>query len=112
MFKVGDKVRISKVKSKGTFDKGYLPNQTTELFTISKVLNTNSVTYKIKDWNDKEVEGSFYEPELVKFDKQNEDYEVEKIIKTRTKNGKKELYVKWRGYSPEFNSWIPVENPK
>jgi hypothetical protein len=26
MFKVGDKVRISKVKWKGTFDKGYLPN--------------------------------------------------------------------------------------
>ena len=29
-FKVGDKVRISKYK--GTFDKGYLPNWTTELF--------------------------------------------------------------------------------
>ncbi len=59
MFKVGDKVRISKVKWKGTFDKGYLPNQTTELFTFSKVLNTNSVTCKIKDWNDEEVKGSF-----------------------------------------------------
>jgi hypothetical protein len=53
-----------------------LPNLTTELFTISKVLNTNPVIYKIEDWNDEEVEGRFYEPELVKFDKQNGDYEV------------------------------------
>ncbi len=60
-FKVGDKVRISKWK--GTFAKGYLPNWTTELFTVSKVLNTNPITHKIKDWND-QVEGSFYEPEF------------------------------------------------
>ncbi len=48
---------------------------------MSKVLNTNPVTYKIKDWNDEEVEGSLYEPELVKYDKQDEQYE--KILKTR-----------------------------
>jgi hypothetical protein len=64
-FKIGDKVRISKYK--GTFDKGYLPNCTTELFIISKILNTNPVTYKIKDLNDEDILGSFYEPELVKF---------------------------------------------
>jgi hypothetical protein len=38
--------------------------------------------------NGEEVEGAFYEPELVKFYKQDEDYEVEKILKIRTKNGK------------------------
>jgi hypothetical protein len=107
-FKVGDKVRISKWK--GTFAKGYLPNWTTELFTVSKVLNTNPITYKIKDWNNQEVEGSFYEPELVKFDKQNEDFEVEKILKKRTKNGKKELLIKWLGYPESMASWIPAEN--
>ncbi len=57
-----------------------MPNLTTELFTISKVLNTNPVIYKIEDWNDEEVEGRFYEPELVKFDKQNGDYEVWKLF--------------------------------
>jgi transposase InsO family protein len=109
-FKVGDKVRISKWK--GTFEKGYLPNWTTELFTVSKVLNTSPATYKIKDFNDEEIEGSFYEPELVKFNKQDEEYEVEKILKTRIKNGKKEYFVSWRSYGPEFNSWIPAENLK
>ena len=109
-FKVGDKVRISKYK--GTFDKGYLPNWTTELFTISKVLDTNPVTYKIVDENKEEIEGIFYEHELVKFNKQDSDYEVEKILKTRIRNKKKEYFVKWVGYPNEMNSWIPEENLK
>jgi hypothetical protein len=109
-FKVGDKVRISKYKS--VFEKGYLPNWTTELFTVSKVLKTNPVTYKIKDFNDEEVTGIFYEQELVKFDKQDQDFEVEKILKTRIKNGKKEYFVKWKGYPSSMNSWIPAENLK
>ncbi len=38
--------------------------------------------------NGEEVEGAFYEPEWVKFNKQDEGYEVEKFLKTRTKSGK------------------------
>ena len=106
-FKVGDKVRISKWKS--VFSKGYMQNYTTELFTISKVLNTSPITYKIKDWNDEEIEGIFYEPELVKYDKQDEQYEVEKILKTRTMNGNKELLILWRGFPKSMASWIPAK---
>ena len=36
--RVGDSVRISKVKR--TFDKGYLPYWTTEIFTVNRILNT------------------------------------------------------------------------
>ncbi len=80
------------------------------MFTVSKVLKTNPVTYKIKDFNDEEVTGIFYEQELVKFDKQDQDFEVEKILKTRIKNGKKEYFIKWKGYPSSMNSWIPDEN--
>jgi len=62
------------LKYKVTVDKGYLPNCTTELFTISKVLNTKPITYKIKDINDEEIE-------LVKFDKQDQKYEVEEMVR-------------------------------
>lgn len=109
-FKEGDKIRISKWK--GTFAKGYLPNYKKELFTISKVLNTVPVTYKVQDLNGEQVEGMFYEPELVKFDKQDEDFEVEKILDTRIRNGKKEHLIKWLSYGPEFNSWELAENVK
>ena len=47
-FKVGDKVRISKYKSK-RFVKRYTPNWTEEMFIVDKVLYTNPITYKIKD---------------------------------------------------------------
>ena len=64
-FKVGDKVRISKYK-RNVFDKGYTPNWTEELFIIDKIQYTNPITYELKDLNNEEIKGSFYEPELLK----------------------------------------------
>ena len=61
-FKVGDRVRITKKKK--FFEKGYTPNWTNEIFVIDKVIDTNPVTYKIKDLNNEEIIGSFYEKEL------------------------------------------------
>ena len=63
--KVSDKVRISKYK-RNTFDKGYTPNWTEEIFTVYKIQYTNPITYRIKDLNTEEIRGSFYEPELLK----------------------------------------------
>jgi hypothetical protein len=63
------------------------------------------VTYKIKDWNDEEIEGIFH-------DKQDDYYEVEKILKTRIKNGKKELLILSRSFPESMASWIPAENLK
>jgi Integrase core domain/Chromo (CHRromatin Organisation MOdifier) domain len=103
-FKIGDKVRIARYKSR--FDKGYMPNYTTEIFVIYKVLPTNPVTYKIKDLANEVVECSFYEQELVKYDKQDDTYKIEKIIRKRNKGGNKELFVKWYGYPDSFNSWV------
>ena len=64
-FKIGDKVRISKYKGK-TFDKGYTPNWTEEIFTVDKIQHINPITYNIKDLNYEEIQGSFCEPELLK----------------------------------------------
>jgi len=63
-FKVGDRVRITKYKN--TFHNKYDPNWTREIFTISQILQTNPVTYKIKDSNNEIIEGSFYTQELQK----------------------------------------------
>ena len=64
-FNLGDTVRISKYK--GKFKKGYTPNYTSELFTISAILYTNPITYKITDKNNEVIKGTFYEQELSKF---------------------------------------------
>ena len=44
-FKTGDKVRI--LKTKGLFQKGFTPNWTEDVFTISNIQRTNQVTWKI-----------------------------------------------------------------
>ena len=64
-FKVGDKIRISKYKRK-VFDKVYTPNWTEEIFLVDKIQSTNPITYRLKDLNNEEIQGSFYEPELIK----------------------------------------------
>ncbi|KAL4083509.1 hypothetical protein QTP88_028825 [Uroleucon formosanum] len=61
-FKVNDKVRKSKYKH--IFSKGYTPNWTTEIFTVSKVLQTNPATYQLKDGSDNIILGGFYEQEI------------------------------------------------
>ena len=63
-FKIGDQVRISKIKR--TFDKGYLPNFSKEIFTVSKQIPRDLPVYKLKDYDGEELKGTFYEKELQK----------------------------------------------
>lgn len=101
--KVGDYVRISKQKS--VFDKGYLPNWSTELFVVERVRSTDPVTYMLTDINGTPIEGGFYEHELQKT-KNHDVYLVEKVIK---KEGNR-LYVKWLGFPSSQNSWVDAED--
>ena len=63
-FKVVDRVRISKFKN--IFAKGYIPNWSKEIVIVDKINDTVPYTYNIKDLNDEEIIGSFYDRELQK----------------------------------------------
>ena len=101
-YKINDLVRIS-LKRRDIFDKptGNI-KWSEELFKIYDINISDVIMYKLKDMNDEIIEGSFYEKELQKTNNTSGEYIIEKIIKT--KNNK--IYVKWRGYSNNFNSWI------
>ena len=66
IFKVGDRVRISKLKN--IFAKGYTTNwsKEIEIFIIDKINDTVPYTYSLKDLNHEETIGSFYDRELQK----------------------------------------------
>ena len=102
-FKLNDIVRISKYKH--LFSKSYTPNWSTELFTISKILNTNPITYQLKDEFNNMIKGCFYEQELKKTDFPN-TFLIEKILK----KNKQKIYVKWLGMDKKHNSWVNVKD--
>ena len=95
-FSLGDSVRITKKKK--TFDKGYTQRWTEEVFKMSQIQLTISVTYKITYYNGEEIQGSFYEQELPKT--KQDIFRIEKIIKQQ---GNK-ILVKWLDYHDAFNS--------
>ena len=101
-FKIGDLVRIS-LKRRDLFDK---PSSnikwSEELFKIHSINKSNVIAYKIKDLNDEIIKGIFYERELQKIKNTSEVYIIERIIR----KNKNKYFVKWRGYSNDFNSWV------
>jgi len=104
-FKVDDYVRLSKVKK--TFEKGYTNNWTKEIFVINKIITNTQPTYEVKDLNDEILIGKFYENELQQvYINDDKTWEIDEILKTRTKLKKKEYFVSWKNYPSSFNSWV------
>ena len=63
-FIIGDRIGISKFKN--IFAKGYTPNWSKEIFIVDKINDTVPYTYNIKDLNDEEIIGIFFDRELQK----------------------------------------------
>lgn len=115
IYKRGDHVRIS--RTKGTFEKGYEKNFSTEIFQISRALKRQDLyTYEIQDLSVEKIEGFFYPEELTSVSTKriadDQEFKIEHVIKTRGRGARKELFVKWLGYPNKFNSWIPAGNAR
>ena len=82
-FKVGNKVRISKIK--GKFDKGYLSHFSQEIFTISKTLARNPPMYKLKDFSGEKILGSFYSHQLQKLLRRMTYMKLKKFLRNMEK---------------------------
>ena len=93
-------------KLKRTFEKGYTPNWSIEIFIVSERVPRNPPVYRLKDQQDEPVEGVFYEQEIQKVKKEDDVYKIEHIVKRRKRKGKVEYLVKWQGFPTKFNSWL------
>ena len=102
---VGDAVRIT-VADK-TFRRGFLYQNTEEIFTIARVDTSQPIPgYYLKDLDGEIVKGIFYREELVKTILPS-TFAID-IIKRRTRNKRREALVHYRGYSNKHDRWMPL----
>jgi len=104
-YDVGDRVRVTMQRQ--PFRKGYLGQWTEEIFEIAARLPTVPVTYELRDLAGETIKGRFYEAEIQKILKSDDErFDVDRILKTRKRNGKIQYLVSWKGYPSKFNSWV------
>ena len=100
-FKIGDRIRIS--LEKNIFEKGYETNWAEEIFEIYDIKYSNVPYYYLIDLNNEKLENTFYELQLQKTNFKKDDlYIIEKVLKTNNNKA----YVKFKGYTNNFNQWV------
>jgi len=105
---VGSYVRIA--KQKGKFSRGYNEQTMQEIFKIKSVDTKKPIPlYHLTDYDGKEdIIGGFYEFELTPVE--TKVFRIEKILKKRVYRGKRQIFVKWKGFRDHHNSWIDETN--
>jgi len=94
-------------KQRRPFHKGHLGQWTEEVFKIAARLPTTPVTYELRDLSGESIRERFYEPEIQKVVKSDEErFDIDRIIKTRKRSGRIQYLVSWKGYPSKFNSWV------
>ena len=81
--------------NKTIFDKGYMPNWNKEHFTISKAVpprkGTKRRIYKLVDYNNEDVKGSWYPEELQEIS--DNQYRIEKVLRRRSLPNAQKKYL-------------------
>lgn len=104
-YEVGSKVRID--KRKGRFDRGFHPNYTDEIFTVSKVIKGQPDSYRIEDRDKEPIIGRFYRNNFSKTkDYQEVAQRIAKVHRERRRNGQKQYLVSWVGHDANTRTWI------
>lgn len=106
--KYGPYVRISKAKN--IFDKGYRANWSGEIYKVRNHLSqSKKPLMNLQDLKEppEVIQGRFYPEEVqtVEYDS-NSLQPIERIIRSRVTNGRKEFLVKWLDFPSSMNSWV------
>jgi hypothetical protein len=107
-FDIGDKVNL--LRDRATFNKGYKETYFQEIFEIIRQTNTHPPRYKLVDLLKEELNGSFYEQQLIKVTYNNEGlFRIEQVLRYRKTAKGKEALIRWQGYPSKFDTWLDVE---
>ena len=106
-FNVGDKVRISLRRE--AFRREYDQKWSGEIFIVVRRFMREGITpiYKLTDYANDNISGSFYENELQKVTVSSDQlFVVDEIVKKKTINGVPWVRVRYRYWPKKFNRWI------
>ena len=110
-FSVGDLVRIKTDPRKiSSSSRAYAIQFHGEYFRIYRINRTLAVAMyylRSEDTGDN-IEGGFYAQELQRI--RGDVYRIERVIRRRVRNGRRQALVKWRYYSDRWNEWIDEAN--
>lgn len=100
---IGESVRIPAHKNK--FTKGYSQNFTDEIYNVKAVNTSNKrPVYKLKDYKNKEIPGTFYEEEIQRV--RNEDKYRVTVLDERKRGRGKQYLIKWTNFPDLEPEWI------
>ena len=95
---------------KGPFHRGYNEQSNEEVFRINSIKTTLPLPLYLLETYDKKEKliGFFYENEITPVN--SDIFRISKVIKEKTVKGKKQYFVKWRGYDNSYNSWVDADD--
>jgi hypothetical protein len=105
-FKTGYLVRITYLRHH--FYRHYQQKWTEELFIIRhRFLREGIPVYHIKDFEDGNIDGTFYQQELQKVNKDKDKaWKIERILKRQKRRGVEQALVSWLGWPKKYDSWV------
>jgi hypothetical protein len=79
------------------FTREYDEKWTGEIFKAAqRIMHGGLPIYRLKDFHDEEIKGTFYQSELQKVDVRDDDiWKIEKILKKKGKGNNKQYVIKW-----------------
>ncbi|KAI1706264.1 chromo (CHRromatin organization MOdifier) domain-containing protein [Ditylenchus destructor] len=93
-----------------------------EIYEVDQILSMKTVRGKRKfliKWKGFDSDHDSWEPEenlsgsrqlVAEYVKDNEIFEVDRILSMKTVRGKRKFLIKWKGFDSDHDSWEPEEN--
>lgn len=109
-YKVGDVVRVkTEAKKVSSSNRAYAEQFHGEYFVITRINRTLPIAmYYLRSLDTGEhIEGGFYANELQR--QRGDVYKIERVLRRRTRNGVREVRVKWKYFGDRWNEWIPED---
>ena len=105
--KIGDFVRVS--YNRRAFERSFNQRFSEEVFRVrQRILRDNIPVYLLADLQGQIIRGYFYGPEIQRVSYSADKlFKVEKVLKRRGKGRNREVLVRFLGYPPKFDQWLP-----